>query len=76
MFRTGVSKTSPEGQRWTSIPVPSNNEVTHISVGPTGLLWAILWNGKAIIRTGITRDSITGSFNLFIYISIYYIYIA
>lgn len=32
MHRTGVSMTSPEGQRWTVIPSPSG-EVANICVG-------------------------------------------
>jgi len=60
MFRTGVSTTAPEGLRWTSIPVPAGCEVKQISVGPTGLVWAILWNGRALVRAGVTRESLTG----------------
>ena len=30
-------------------------EVSQISVGPTGLVWAITWHGKAMVRLGITR---------------------
>lgn len=60
MFRTGVSTTAPEGLRWTSIPVPPGCEVKQISVGPTGLVWAVLWNGRALVRAGVTRESLTG----------------
>ncbi|PSN51886.1 Tectonin beta-propeller repeat-containing protein [Blattella germanica] len=59
MFRTGVSTTAPEGLRWTSITVPPGCEVNQISVGPTGLVWAVLWNGRALVRAGVTRDSPT-----------------
>lgn len=61
MFRTGVSTTAPEGLRWTAIPVPSGCEVNQISVGPTGLVWAVLWNGRALVRAGVTRESPTGN---------------
>jgi len=60
MFRTGVSTTAPEGLRWTSIPVPAGCEVKQISIGPTGLVWAVLWNGRALVRAGVTRESLTG----------------
>jgi len=62
MFRTGVSTTAPEGLRWTSIPVPAGCEVKQISIGPTGLVWAVLWNGRALVRAGVTRESLTGEF--------------
>jgi tectonin beta-propeller repeat-containing protein 1 len=61
MFRTGVSTTAPEGLRWTAISVPSGCEVNQISVGPTGLVWAVLWNGRALVRAGVTRESPTGN---------------
>jgi len=61
MFRTGVSTTAPEGLRWTSITVPPGCEVNQISVGPTGLVWAVLWNGRALVRAGVTRESPTGN---------------
>jgi tectonin beta-propeller repeat-containing protein 1 len=61
MFRTGVSTTAPEGLRWTSITVPPGCEVNQISVGPTGLTWAVLWNGRALVRAGVTRENPTGN---------------
>lgn len=60
MFRSGVSTTAPEGLRWTAIPTPSGSEVSQITVGSTGLVWACLYNGRAIVRTKITKDSLTG----------------
>lgn len=33
MYRTGVSTSSPEGQRWTAISTPSGCEISQISVG-------------------------------------------
>lgn len=60
MFRTGVSTTSPEGLRWTAVPLPQGCEVNQLSVGPTGLVWALLLNGRAIVRCGVSRDSLTG----------------
>jgi tectonin beta-propeller repeat-containing protein 1 len=61
MFRTGVGTTAPEGLRWTAIPVPPGCEVNQISIGPTGLVWAVLWNGRALVRAGVTRESLTGN---------------
>lgn len=61
MFRTGVSTTAPEGLRWTSITVPPGCEVNQISIGPTGLVWAVLWNGRALVRAGVTRENPTGN---------------
>lgn len=60
MFRTEVSNVSPEGQRWSSITMPSGCEVSQISIGPTGLVWVVLWNGRALVRTGVTRECLTG----------------
>lgn len=60
MFRTGVSTKSPEGVRWTNIPFPNGCEVCQISVGPTGLVWASLIDGRAIVRIGVTRENLLG----------------
>lgn len=60
MFRSGVSTSSPEGLRWTAISTPAGNELTQLSVGPTGLVWGVLFNGCAIVRTGVTRDRLSG----------------
>lgn len=62
MFRTDVSSSCPEGQRWSSVTVPPGCEVSQVSVGATGLVWAVLWNGKALVRTGITRECFMGNF--------------
>lgn len=50
--RTGVSTTCPEGLRWTPVATPGGCEVAQIAVGPTGLVWACLFDGRAIVRTG------------------------
>lgn len=60
MSRTGVSATSPEGLRWVAINTPSSCEVSQISVGSTGLVWGVLPNGRSIVRSGVTRDALTG----------------
>ena len=62
MFRVGVSTTSPEGLRWSAIKMPSGDEALQINVGVTGLVWVICLNGKALIRTGVTRENPMGKF--------------
>lgn len=52
MTRMGVSTTCPEGVRWTNVSTPGGCEVSQISVGPTALVWACLFDGRAIVRTG------------------------
>jgi tectonin beta-propeller repeat-containing protein 1 len=65
MWRKGVSTTSPEGTRWNAIPTPSGCEVKHINCGPTGLVWAVVWGGKCIVRIGVNGGTPMG--NLLIY---------
>lgn len=60
MFRTGVSTKSPEGARWNCISTPVGCEVHQLNVGPTGLVWASLLDGRALVRIGITRDCLSG----------------
>lgn len=31
-----------------------------LSVGPTGLVWAVLLDGRALVRIGVTRDNLCG----------------
>lgn len=56
MFRSGACTTAPEGLRWTNVSVPPGCEVKQVSVGCTGLLWVLLWTGRALVRKGVTRD--------------------
>lgn len=60
MSRAGVSRTSPEGVRWTAVSTPPGCEVLSISCGCTGLVWAVLFNGRALIRGGVTGITPTG----------------
>ena len=55
VVRQGVTTTSPEGTGWLSINTPNNCEVGQISVAASGLAWAVTWNGKALIRLGVSR---------------------
>lgn len=61
MFRVGVSTTSPEGQRWSAIKLATGNEASQISVGVSGLTWVTLQNGKALVRTGVSRENPMGN---------------
>lgn len=60
MFRTGVSTKSPEGARWIPITTPLGAEINQLNVGPTGLVWASLLDGRALVRVGVTRDRLMG----------------
>lgn len=60
MFRTGVTTKSPEGAKWTLITVPLGCEVNQLDVGSTGLVWAALLDGRALVRIGVTRESLNG----------------
>lgn len=60
MFRCGVSTKSPEGTKWNAISIPLGCEVSQLSVGPTGLVWCALLDGRALVRIGVTRDSFSG----------------
>ena len=51
-FRQGVNGNNPEGSGWLHIPTPETSEASQISIGPTGLVWAVTWQGKALVRTG------------------------
>lgn len=53
-FRAGIRQQNPEGTRWDAIQVP--REVAQVSAGPKDLLWAVLWDGKLLVRTGISKD--------------------
>lgn len=62
MFRKGVTQNSPEGESWIHIAAPEKCEGSQISVGPTGLVWAVTWGGEALVRTGVTRENAMGKF--------------
>ncbi|XP_046681571.1 tectonin beta-propeller repeat-containing protein-like [Homalodisca vitripennis] len=61
MWRSGVSRVSPEGVRWNCVTMPPGCDVINISCGSTGLVWAIMFNGRALVRGGVTGVSPTGS---------------
>lgn len=60
MFRVGVSTKSPEGLKWNLVNIPPGCEVNQLNVGATGLLWAALLDGRALVRTGVSRDNLPG----------------
>ncbi|XP_017786159.1 PREDICTED: tectonin beta-propeller repeat-containing protein [Nicrophorus vespilloides] len=60
MFRTGVSTRSPEGAKWTLVSVPVGCEINQLSIGSSGLVWASLLDGRALVRIGVTRDNFSG----------------
>ncbi|XP_030751064.1 tectonin beta-propeller repeat-containing protein [Sitophilus oryzae] len=60
MFRSEVSTKLPEGTRWHHIQVPTGCEVGSISVGPSGLVWSSLLDGRALVRVGVSRETLQG----------------
>lgn len=57
-FREGIHPRVPEGSGWEEVEVPK--EVAQLSAGPGDLLWALLWDGNLLVRTGLSLDSPTG----------------
>lgn len=57
-FREGIHPRVPEGSSWEEVEVPK--EVAQLSCGPGDLLWALLWDGNLLVRTGLSLDSPTG----------------
>uniref|UniRef100_A0A667YA82 Tectonin beta-propeller repeat-containing protein 1 n=1 Tax=Myripristis murdjan TaxID=586833 RepID=A0A667YA82_9TELE len=58
-FREGIHPRVPEGSSWEEVEVPK--EVAQLSAGPGDLLWAVLWDGNLLVRTGLSLDSPTGT---------------
>ena len=42
----------------------NRSEVSQVSVGPTGMAWAVTWHGKGLVRLGVTRLDPTGKKSL------------
>lgn len=61
MVREGVTGLCPEGCRWTHVATPLDRDVTSVSVGRSGRVWAVTWDGGVLVRTGVTRDCPTGT---------------
>ena len=60
LYRDGIVQTCPEGTQWIRVEGCEDLNLTQISVGPSGLLWAIQWDGTALIRVGITHQNPIG----------------
>lgn len=61
-LRQGVRLSQcPEGTGWLHVPLPERCQACRIGVGPTGLVWALTWHGKALIRLGVTRLQPSGT---------------
>jgi len=61
MVRQGVTDTAPEGTGWLNIPTPTGKEVSQLSVAPSGLVWAVTWQGSALVRLGVCMLDPTGT---------------
>lgn len=57
-FREGIHPRVPEGSGWEEVETPK--EVAQLSAGPGDLLWAVMWDGNLLVRTGLSLDSPTG----------------
>lgn len=60
-MRSGVSRDCPEGKEWCHINT-NGQSIINISVGPTGRVWAVTWDGTAYVRIGLSRDCIYGNY--------------
>ena len=60
MVRTGVSGQSPEGDGWEHVPNPEGHDVTSVGVGRSGRVWAVTWEGRILVRLGVSRERATG----------------
>ena len=60
MYRYGREHYCPEGKGWTEIIPEEGQEVFSISVGPTGLIWAVTWEGSALVRLGVSWEQVIG----------------
>ncbi len=58
--RIGVTRKCPEGLAWKNIDTPDDKAVVQLSVGPTGIVWAITWDGFCAARVGVSRDNPVG----------------
>ena len=60
LYRAGISRACPEGATWEVVPTAEGWEILSVSVGPSGLLWAVTWAGTAIVRLGVTWQTLMG----------------
>ena len=64
LYRDGIAQSCPEGTRWIRIEGCEDFNLTQVSVGPSGLLWAIQWDGTPLVRIGITHENPIGVYLL------------
>ena len=62
MVREGVTGSCPEGYQWTHVETPEDADVTSLWVSRAGHVWAVTWDGAALVRSGICREYPTGKF--------------
>jgi len=62
LYRDGIAQSCPEGTQWIRIDGCEDFNLTQVSVGPSGLLWAIQWDGTPIVRIGISHENPIGRF--------------
>ncbi|UYV80598.1 TECPR1, partial [Cordylochernes scorpioides] len=58
VYRAGVTTWCPEGTEWVPVSVPAGAEVSQVDVGPHGQVWAVCWDGSALVRVGVSRHNI------------------
>ena len=63
LYRQGITVVCPEGTSWVTITLPDDVKAGQISVGPTGMVWMITWQGDLYMRTGISKFQPTGRVN-------------
>ena len=60
LYRSGVSRLSPEGTSWDFISLDDEEEVQAVAAGPSGMLWVITWAGTLLARTGVNWQNPKG----------------
>jgi len=61
-FRENVSFMNLEGTNWKEINLPKNSVgASSVSCASNGQVWFILWDGSAMVRTGISRNEPFGT---------------
>lgn len=51
----------PEGKSWVNVKLPEDVKGGQISVGPTGMVWLVTWQGTLYLRTGISKFQLWGN---------------
>ena len=61
LYRSGISRLSPEGTSWDFISLDDEEEVQAVAAGPSGMLWVITWAGTLLARTGVNWQNPRGN---------------